>query len=720
MSSMQTPLHPISRSTQRGWRAALPAVLGFVVLWIVNFETFRKHYQGKTTFPWDFLGGYHAQAFGWYDMGSLVSPPSWLPWTDMGFPAFLAIQSGGWYLPLALLHALGIVYSVHAATMVQVFHVLLGAMGAFMLARRLGACLLVALIAGLAYHFQAAFFSNQQHVDIVRASAWFPWLLFVLHPQTYARGWLGSLLSAFVLSQLLISGYPGAIVAFAYASAIWVLMFMGAEEGRHDRQRYGLLVTTSVAGGILMAMPKWMPFLLNGSADITLDAFAVSPVDPATLLTMLLPHSSPALLGDPTMRSLWLPLVALWGIVFAPLRDRVVQTGISLLVLGLVFCYLVPRAPLFAQWLPGISLSRFPLADWRPVIALGILIPALAGWQEFFTRQWSTGQVSVRTIIALALCLAVAIYAIHFGFEASSLTLALGFTAAIAVITVVGHAYWVVRANVTWPQTSALLLLTLATALHGYWYQRAQPDTWRPTWNKAAEIQSFGGRFKDFMKARHSETTIIRRPARMLIGNDPESVLRQHNSSHYNQCYYMHTYCVFGYDNLKMSAPHRILLAAVSAPGGESLLRFIARPQQLLMLEEGQGGDEVPDLSASKEDAPAVGDVDGASVDFIDYGPGYTTYRISAPRRLRVVENEIGWHGWQMSRCDDRGTCTAPMPVAMTSQGLRTWKVPAGNWKLILRFVGPSNVPGYICLFAGILLTLAAGGWACRQRTRLK
>ncbi len=108
---------------------------------------------------------------------------------EMGFPSFLALQSGAWYAPLALLDAVGVVYTIHVATVVQVLHVLAGALGVYALLRQSGCSRGVALLGGVAFHFGAAFYSNQQHVDIVRAAALFPWLLYVLRPDFLAKRW---------------------------------------------------------------------------------------------------------------------------------------------------------------------------------------------------------------------------------------------------------------------------------------------------------------------------------------------------------------------------------------------------------------------------------------------------------------------------------------------------------------------------------------------------
>lgn len=160
-----------------------------LALLATNLSTFWPHYLGRATFPWDFVGGYHTQSFGWFDNGSVFAPPAWFPWGEMGFPSFLALQSGAWYAPLALLDAVGVVYTIHVATMVQVLHVLAGALGVYALLRQSGCSRGVALLGGIAFHFGAAFYSNQQHVDIVRAAALFPWLLYVLRPDFLAKRW---------------------------------------------------------------------------------------------------------------------------------------------------------------------------------------------------------------------------------------------------------------------------------------------------------------------------------------------------------------------------------------------------------------------------------------------------------------------------------------------------------------------------------------------------
>jgi len=141
---------------------------------MIHVTMFSFHFAGEYIFPWDFVGGYHAHAVAWYADGSFFSPPKWLPWGDAGFPAYWALQSGAFYLPLQVLDWVNIDYSLVNAVRFQSLHVLLGAFGVLVLLRAMGFSVGWALLGAAGYHFSVGFYSNQQHVDIVRAMAILP------------------------------------------------------------------------------------------------------------------------------------------------------------------------------------------------------------------------------------------------------------------------------------------------------------------------------------------------------------------------------------------------------------------------------------------------------------------------------------------------------------------------------------------------------------------
>lgn len=696
------------------FRSILAGCIPLLVLAIINYATFARHYRGKATFPWDFLGGYHAQAFGWFDAGSIFAPPTWLPWSDMGFPAFLAIQSGAWYLPLALLDAAGVTYTIHVATLVQVLHVLFGAVGAYCLGRTLGWGKLVALFAAIVYHYSSTFYSNQQHVDIVRAVAWMPWLLLSLHPAMLRRKIWGPLFSAVVLSQLLISGYPGNIISSAYACAIWVLSCLFARQQPGELKSYILKVAVAVIGGTLMSMPKWLPVAMYSGSGLGMDPVVPTPIMAHHLLTMIMPYQFDGLSNDLTMRALWLPMAALWGIAFARMRDRLVLTGLGFIALALVMGFVVPRLELLQQLLPGARMSRFPVSDWRPVLHLGVILVGASGWKRLFDQQLPLLRTILGAFCALAIIGLLVIVAIRFGYPASMLPRVLaGLFVLMALSVFAGLSqHGVIQLKSL--RSLAPVLLLIFTALDGYAYYRSQPSTWRPSWNKAAEQDSFGGEFDGFI-AQQREGELKRRPARYQLGENAADALIHKDNTRYNRCWYAHSFCTFGYNNLRLSEPHRKFSEAVGGEGGDQLAAFAARPQQLLILAD-NASDRVPELNLP-QDAPLFGDGDGVNVEFVAYGSDAVDYRIATLRKHRVVENEIWWPGWMVSLCNDQG-CRAESPAVPTSQALRSWEVPPGNWTVKLRYHSPSVLPAYLCVFIGLLM--AVGGGFVRPRRKTK
>ena len=61
--------------------------------------------------------------------------PQWIPFQQMGYPFALQMQSGMNYLPLWIFPALNLPYTLRAAIVFQCLHVLVGAIGMFLLAR---------------------------------------------------------------------------------------------------------------------------------------------------------------------------------------------------------------------------------------------------------------------------------------------------------------------------------------------------------------------------------------------------------------------------------------------------------------------------------------------------------------------------------------------------------------------------------------------------------
>lgn len=683
------------------------SLIVLLTLFLVHVSAFWDHYRGLRTFPWDFLGGYHAQAFGWYLQGSVFSPPEWFPWTSLGFPAALAVQAGGWYLPMAALDVLGVAYSVEVATALQSAHVLFGAFGAYLLLRVLGLPWSYALFGSILFHFSSGFYSNQQHVDIIRAYSLAPWLLWSLHPAVLKRSPYFTVLSVVILFQLLVGGYPGNIVALAYTCAAYTLILLWRRDDARDLSRVqyiASLVIIVVSASLLSAL-KWMPFF--AAQDLMSEPVRTSVMHsmlPHHMMTLLFGYERDFLANDITMRSAYVPLAGLIGLFFIKTLGVAGALGIVFVAMAFIFSSLVPMISPANAFFPGMSISRFPYSDWRPVLHLGLIVLGCLGWQALFSGGHAMNDFARRVFFASAAMTLVFWIALDVGYTMPELRRPL---VLFGTLVIIAAGFLLVR--VLLPSYAnrgvygILAVLCLAAVADGLHYHRSESLAWRLAWNDAVQVNVFSLEWRPI--GPPGPTLIERRPARIVVGDGIDEILRFQNSSHYNRCWYERTFCVFGYDNLRFSIPHNEMINRLRDPHtGPATLEFLKRPQQLVLLPLDAEFDPV---SVPNDSGPFVSMVPGATGVPLFYSAEQVHYRISTPVPLRAVENEMWWKDWSVTLCSDHG-CRTAVPSEPTSEYLRSWIVPPGDWLVKLEF---SQAGGAFSRFAAALGVLILSAW---------
>ena len=149
------------------------------VLAIQNIAIFWNHYFNKMGFPWDFSAGYYSVTAFWTTAVSQGIIPQWIPFQSIGYPLFLNSQSGFYYPFFWFFSLFSIPYTLDAAVIFQVLHVLLGSIGMFFFLKYIFKSSRYALLGAIAFQFFGGFFANAQHADIVRAFAIMPWMFYV-------------------------------------------------------------------------------------------------------------------------------------------------------------------------------------------------------------------------------------------------------------------------------------------------------------------------------------------------------------------------------------------------------------------------------------------------------------------------------------------------------------------------------------------------------------
>ena len=238
------------------------------VLAAQNVVVYRAHYFGSAGIPWDFSMAYYAMVAFWTAVVRDGVFPQWIPFQQMGYPFGLQVQSGMNYLPLWIFPALNLQYTLRAAIIFQCLHVLVGAIGMFLLARQVQQSRGLALVAGLAFQCFGGFYSNAEHVDIVRAFAYAPWLLYVysLDRTTTAKLPRRTMLIPLVLYLFLTGSYPGNVISAGVIIPLLVgLQLLDALIGG-ARPRHVISIATRIVGlsvlGCSMASVHLGPLVL--------------------------------------------------------------------------------------------------------------------------------------------------------------------------------------------------------------------------------------------------------------------------------------------------------------------------------------------------------------------------------------------------------------------------------------------------------------------------
>ena len=200
-----------------------------------------------------------------------------------------------------------------------------------------------------------------------------------------------------------------------------------------------------------------------------------------------------------------------------------------------------------------------------------------------------------------------------------------------------------------------------------------------------------------------------------MLGKDHDEVIAHRNSTFYNKCFYEGSFCVLGYNNLRLSLPHHTFRRAVMNPQlGPALLNFVKQPQKLIALPAGSA----PDFSTG-QGRGAGGDIaasaPGVITEVLGYGGDWTRYRITAPQDVQVTENEIWTSGWTIKLCQGE-RCSPEAEPRHTKEYLRTWIVPAGTWDVVLRFRVRSERYLWPLFYIGLGLAFLVGWLSAHLR----
>jgi len=682
--------HGLNRAALR--RELRYLVVLFLTVVVLEIVVFWGYFSGALIPPWDFLGSYNTGAYAWWETGSFFNPAAWVPNSLAGYPAALSLQDSSWYLPVGIAALFG-PFTLHSAAILASLHVALGTVGTYVLVRSLKMPFLASLFAAVAGFFAVGYFSNAQHVDIVRGFALVPWILLILSPRWPWRFVWAVPVATLFLWQAAMGIYPGMIVTAAYIGIVWVIVFQV-----RDRARLGVYIlplSLSALGAVLLSAPKFLPYFFI-SDDVVRPFADTSKFDLSLIGTLVFGYGHLQGPNDLSMNSFFVPATVLVLACFAKIRDRIVIGAIAIGVPALLIG--MPFFPWFqtVQMLPGLGLSRFGMNDSKAFIILSAILLASSGLHRLTVQQsnFST-ELSARGFwvrFGGAFSVVSVIFLLRKEGDFTRQDYLPGFFL-LGVFLVLVALWRLGRKKLSSASfLAATIIITLAA---GCVWAFTTPAPWS-TPRSAAESSTYGATVDELLAKRSSRTAEVQRPARIGLpeGYDARVIF----SPRWNGTYYEGRDALGGYVNIKSSETvMRMTRALLDPESGRSIATFLSAPGLVF----------VGDVTPKKLESCAVNDVCGqASTTPLVYKPGDLTYRISNPSAMTAVLNEAYYPGWKVTACHGE-ECLVIEPER-SAMGVIQILLPAGSYELRAAYYPPGRDLGWLIFGVGLLLAAAS------------
>ena len=290
--------------------------------------------------------------------------PLWTPYIFGGFPLFAEGQIGALYPP-SLAAAL-LPSAVDGFLALRIFHGSLAVLGMFLFARCLGASSLGAAVGGLAFGMGSFIVGQEQHANMLAATAWLPVLLLCLECALAVQGWIGHGLIAIAAVILGVQ---------ALSTHVQPLMLTGAL-----MVAYVLVRQTWVA-----CREVWLRGLRRGvlpAVLIVVDALAI----------VLFVGAVGALIAAIQILPLFELSQESWRASGWTFQDAVEYSLPPINLLTLIFPFFF-RGPDGGQW----SLWQI----WEGVVYVGVIPLILAGAAVAGVRRWAVTFFAVAAVVSL-------------------------------------------------------------------------------------------------------------------------------------------------------------------------------------------------------------------------------------------------------------------------------------------------------------------------------
>lgn len=682
-------------------RRSIYRALPGAALALENLAIFDRHYFAGYGFPWDFIGSYYASIAYWTTAVARGALSMWMPFQSMGYPFPINLQTGLWYAPLWFFPLLKIPYTLHAAVVVQCLHVLLGAFGMYVLLRAIVRSRREALVGAFCFQLFGGFYSNAQHVDIVRSFAFTPWLLWCLTPPRRGESAIPrrlALLPLFVWATAT-GGYPGNFIAALFLLAVFAAFVLAARRFRRPAVVWAATALGGVALGLTMAAiqlgPAWL-FRAELSRYHVTETIRRMSLELAHVPALFLSNRDTP--GNPSMNSTFVGFLVLAGVCFLSRRSLRRLWPYALLLLLAAAMAAGDNLPIHA-WLrgllPPLAYSRFPSSDYRGFAAVLLVVLAAFGWRDLRRQRRIAADFSARLIVLVLF--------VAWGLERArgphSASPEQTFALVCLALSVGALAVW--QGGRPGRGLAPLAILLVVASLDGG-RVLSRMETW--------SVKDLIGLGREFYPtpARLADAGLVLDPAVFREPKPARPPRREGDHRYWAAGYLTGSYEIYDFGGGTLRAVSEIVTDPV-------YLDFMRREWLPILVEPAP-----PSRAAG--DAIDVRDLRGRLCDLapdprvrqLEYGMDRIVYRVRLERPALLVENETFFPGWS-ARLSGRGVSTPTLRARRVNGIWRGWLLPAGEYAMEASFRFPHLSRFAAVSAAGWLVWLAAAAVILRR-----
>ena len=662
-----------------------------VYLFLLNLIVFRNYWLGIAIPPWDFIGGGMVEQYGFYEYGSFFNPPSWFPNAWFGIPEYQMLQDGGWFLPTLVVAEFLNWYPENAARL-QAALIFIGSVGFYVLSKQLVSTRNLALLGGVMYSFNPAFFSNAQHYGVVRSAVFIPWLLFFMTPKVIFEKWWAIPAGSLVFFQIITGSYPGNLVSTIYTCLILFFYFLFFENRRFA---YAIRIFIIFLSGLMMGLVRYLPTLLD------LGSFPQNISNSSNLgywnfSTFIYPFVSDNLIGDPSMRSvylgpLFLSLIPVSMIVAA--KNKKIIFWVALSLFSLTMMVSSHLTDLLRSVLPFTNISRFGMTDWRNTLYLSIIFITLLTFQKIKAIRFAS--LILSEIIFLMTLLIT--WTIGTNLEYSESDIA--YTFKVLVITNISIVFYIIMSVLLKKRSLLNLVLFLVIILQSLLYVDYY-DKNKLTWeSKEIDQNIYGQSFRSV--PRVIEYPLASRPSRILLTPPPFDEWQYRTDYRYNKFWLTGEFGALGYHNVKDNASYRALEERLKRDS-DPVINYLL--SQGLIITTTSNSDVEELINKCLANYSNCQSVQGVQIKQLEFNRESELYLIKSNRDFIMLQNEMYSPVWSASLCENQECVSLDSYPILDS--LRAWKIPKGNFEFKSEAITIYDFERWIIFWGGVILSI--------------